>query len=187
VISQPAVLKATVTPTMVTCNGANDGIISITAPSGGYGTYEYSVNGGTTWSGNSSFSNLPAATYDVRIRDAAHITCEIVLNPALVITQPAKLAATVASTNVTCFGANDGTISISSPTGGYGTYEYSINGGSTWQAVDTFTSLTPGFYNVQIRDAARITCVVILNGNWRKYVTRIYNSKLFNYRTKCCY
>ena len=42
-ITQPAILNATVTPTMVTCNGANDGIITITNPTGGYGTYEYSV------------------------------------------------------------------------------------------------------------------------------------------------
>ena len=47
---------------------------------------------------------------------------------ALVISQPAALAATLASTNVTCNGANDGTITISGATGGYGTYEYSING-----------------------------------------------------------
>ena len=83
-----------------------------------------------------------------------NIACEIVLNAAVVITQPAVLSATVASTNVTCFGAGDGTITITNPLGGYGTYEYSVNGGSTWQASGNFTALTPGFYNVQIRDAA---------------------------------
>ena len=110
---------------------------------------------------------LLPATYNVRIRDAANIACEIVLDPALVITQPAKLAATVASTNVTCYGANDGTITITAPTGGYGTYEYSINGGLNWQAAGNFTALAPGFYNVQIRDAAHPLCVVILNGSLR--------------------
>ncbi len=49
------------------------------------------------------------------------------------ITEPAVLSANVASTNVTCNGADDGTITITNPLGGYGTYEYSINGGAAWQ------------------------------------------------------
>jgi PKD repeat protein len=167
VITEPPVLSATITPTMVTCNGANDGIITITNPLGGDGSYQYTINGGATWQASGTFNFLAPGTYNVRIRDAAHITCEIVLDPALVITQPAKLAATVASTNVNCFGANDGTITITSPTGGYGTYEYSVDGGTTWQASGNFTALAPGFYNIQIRDAAHPTCIVILNGSLR--------------------
>ena len=61
-----------------------------------------------------NFTFLAPGTYNVRIRDAAH-TCVIILDPALVITQPTALAAAVARTNVTCFGANDGTITISAP------------------------------------------------------------------------
>ncbi len=139
-ITQPAVLNAVVTPTMVTCNGANDGIITITAPTGGYGTYEYSINGGTSWQASGTFTGLAPAIYDVRIRDAANTACVIVLNPGLTITEPAVLNAVVTSANVTCFGANNGAISITSPTGGYGTYEYSNNGGATWQASGTFSS-----------------------------------------------
>jgi hypothetical protein len=163
VITQPGVLTATVTPAMVSCNGASDGIIAITGVAGGYGTYEYSANGGTTWSGLGNFTNLAPATYDVRIRDAANPACVIILNPGLIITQPPVLSATVAKTDISCFGASNGTISISAPAGGYGTYEYSINGGGSWQASGNFTLLGPGNYNVQIRDAAHISCVVVLN------------------------
>ena len=101
------------------------------------------------------------------MRDAAHISCEMVLNAALVITQPAVLSATVAGSNVTCNGAGDGTISITAPAGGYGTYEYTVNGGTSWQSSGSFTSLLPGFYNVQIRDAANTGCIIILNGSLR--------------------
>ena len=162
-ITQPAILNAVVTPTNVSCNGANDGIINITAPTGGYGTYEYSIDGGTTWQASGLFNGLAPATYDVRIRDAANITCVIVLNNALTITEPVVISANLASTNVTCNGANDGTITITSPVGGYGTYDYSNNGGTTWQATGNFINLIPGSYNVQIRDKAHIACVVILN------------------------
>ncbi len=167
VISEPDILSATVASTLVTCNGANNGTITITDPLGGYGTYAYTINGGASWQSSGTFTNLAPGTYDVRIRDAAHIACEIVLDPALVITQPERLDADVASTNVTCFGANDGTITITNPTGGYGTYEYSINGGAIWQASGNFTALAPGFYNVQIRDAANQSCIITLNGSLR--------------------
>ena len=79
---------------------------------------------------------LGPGTYNVQIRDAAHPGCVIVLNNALVITQPAILRATVTPTMVTCFGANDGIITITNPLGGYGTYEYSVNGGGSWQGKD---------------------------------------------------
>ena len=135
IITEPDVLTATVASVDVTCFGANNGIITISDPVGGYGTYQYSINGGTTWSPIGNFTSLAPGNYDVRIRDAAHITCERVLNPALAITQPAQLAGTVGSTNVTCFGSSDGTITITNPTGGYGTYEYTVNGGGAWQAI----------------------------------------------------
>ena len=142
----------------MTCFGADNGTISVTNPSGGYGTYEYTVDGGVNWSTSGTFTGPQPATYDVRIRDAAHTGCEIILNAALIITQPAQLNATVAATNVTCFGASDGTIIITNPSGGYGTYEYSINGGGSWHPSGLFTSLVPGNYNVRISDAANNTC-----------------------------
>ena len=162
-ITQPPVLNAVVTPTMVTCNGANDGIISITVPTGGYGTYEFSINGGSSWQSSGLFTNLVPGNYNVQIRDASQTGCVIILNSALAITQPAQLSAAVGSTNVTCFGANDGRITITSPTGGYGTYEYSINAGGSWQLAGTYTNLTPGAYDVRIRDAVHTGCIITLN------------------------
>ena len=147
----------------MTCFGGSDGTINISFPGGGYGTYEYSINGGTSWQATGYFSGLAPGTYIVAIRDRAHQACEIVLNPALLITEPAQLAGAVGKTDVTCFGANDGTITISNPLGGYGTYAYSINGGGSWQNSETFTNLAPGTYDVRIRDAANPACAVIIN------------------------
>ncbi len=165
VITEPAILSATVASTNVTCFGANDGTITISAPAGGYGTYQYSINGGTTWQGTGTFTNLAPLTYDVRIRDAAYTSCVIILDATRVITEPAIMTATVVKTNVTCNGAADGTIVISAPSGGYGTYEYTINGGTTWQVSGTFTALIPGFYNVRMRDMANPACIITLNGS----------------------
>ncbi len=148
-------------------NGANNGTITITGAAGGYGIYEFSINGGVSWQSSGSFTGLAPGSYNVRMRDAAYITCIVVLNPALVITQPAALAATAAGTNVNCFGANDGTITISGVSGGYGTYEYTIDGGATWQPSGNYTNLAPGFYNVQVRDAAQTGCVLVINNSLR--------------------
>ncbi|MCT8338557.1 HYR domain-containing protein [Flavobacteriaceae bacterium TK19130] len=63
-------LSFTATPTNEGCPGANDGTIVITAPSGGTSPYSYSINGGTTYQGASTFTNLAPSTYQVRIRDA---------------------------------------------------------------------------------------------------------------------
>jgi len=163
VITEPLPLSATVTPAMITCFGAGNGIIAISNPAGGYGTYEYTINGGIAWSASGNFTGLLPGTYDVRMRDAVHKTCEIILDPALAITQPPVLAADVARTNVTCFGGSDGTITVSNPTGGYGTYQYTVNGGGAWQDSGNFIGLAPGMYNVQIRDAANPGCVIVLN------------------------
>ena len=94
-ITEPAALMATVIDTDISCFGANNGIITITNSAGGYGTYQYSINGGSTWQDSPVFSSLSAGSYDVRIRDRAHPLCVVILNPAVLITEPAALTAAV--------------------------------------------------------------------------------------------
>ncbi|NSW93747.1 MAG: PKD domain-containing protein, partial [Bacteroidales bacterium] len=161
-ITEPAELSATVQSTNITCNGANNGTITVSLPTGGYGTYDYSIDGGSTWQMTGLFTGLRPDTYNVQIRDRAHPLCVKVLNNALVISEPGLLTATVTSANITCYGANNGTITISSPAGGYGRYEYSVDGGVTWQSSGLFTGLVPGSYNVMIRDADYIQCRQVL-------------------------
>ena len=162
-IDEPDVLDADVDSDDVTCNGEAGGSISITNPSGGSGSYEYSINGGVDWQVSGEFTGLPAGIYNVQIRDANAINCLIILDDDLEIEQPFTLAADVDPDDVTCFGESDGSITISNPTGGSGSYEYSINGGTDWQANGSFTGLGPDSYNVQIRDANAIECVITLD------------------------
>ena len=128
VITQPAELNAVVTTVDVSCNGSNNGRITISNPVGGYGTYDYSIDGGHEWQPTGSFSDLSPGTYEVRIRDRAYPLCIVVL-PAATINQADPITADVASVNVTCNGANDGIITISNQLGGTGVYTYSLNGG----------------------------------------------------------
>lgn len=48
----------------------NDGVISFSQVSGGYGPYLYSINNGQTFSQQINFANLAPGSYDLRIQDA---------------------------------------------------------------------------------------------------------------------
>ena len=161
-VTQPQMLSGNVSKTNVTCNGSSDGTISITSPSGGYGTYEYSIAAGI-WQSSGSFAGLSPGSYDVQIRDKAHTGCVVTLISGLTITEPVLISATVSYTDVSCNSANDGSISITGSTGGSGSYEYSITGGTSWSGLSSFTNLSPGIYSVQIRDAAHTGCVITLS------------------------
>lgn len=161
----------TFTKQNVTCNGGSNGSITMTL-SGGSSSYRYvyyktfmpsvSDSFGPTNNLNYTFTDLDPDYYTVFVRDV--ITDNVIDFNTMQITQPAVLNATVTSANISCFGANNGTITISSATGGSGAWEYSINGGGTWQATGVFTLLPPATYNVRIRDKNDPTCIKILNG-----------------------
>ncbi len=157
-ITQPAVLNATLTSTNVTCSGSNNGSITISSPTGGSLAYEYTIDG-TTWQSSGTYTLLPPATYQVQMRDKNDPSCIKILNNALVISEPAPLNATITSTNVTCFAKSNGSIVVSSPTGGSGTYQYSRNGGA-WQASGTFSPLPPGVNTIVMRDQAAPTAPI---------------------------
>ena len=114
-LTQPAALGATLASTNIFCFGAAEGTITISAPSGGSGSYEYSIDGGTTWQASGSFTALNPGTYNVMMRDAVNTTCTKTLDAARIITGPAVLNALLSKPMSDCFGANDGSIIISAP------------------------------------------------------------------------
>jgi subtilisin-like proprotein convertase family protein len=121
----------------VTCSGAVDGSVILTA-TGGIAPYEFSLNGGTYQSSN-LFFGLAAGMYTVSIRDTdgneATGTVVVGSAPALV------LSATV---------SGNGIVAVAS--GGTGAYQYSLNNGPQ-QASGTFSNLAPGSYTVVATDA----------------------------------
>ncbi|MBL4703468.1 MAG: PKD domain-containing protein, partial [Flavobacteriales bacterium] len=134
------------TGTDPTCAGG-DGTITISA-TGGSGSYEYSIDGGSTFQPSSSFSSLTANTYNIVVNDLTSgctSTDSYTLNPTA-----GSLTITTVETDESCAGG-DGTITIS-VTGGSGSFEYSTNGGSTFQPGNTFSGLTAGSYNVVVND-----------------------------------
>jgi hypothetical protein len=117
--------------------------------------YEFSINGGSSWQSSNEFTGLGAGTYDCRMREAANPACVKIIDEAVVLAahEPEPLTADVDHTDVSCSGANDGSIIITNPAGGSGIgYRFSIDDGATWHEQTEFFNLEPGSYVVKMRD-----------------------------------
>ncbi len=145
-ITQPFVLTPSLDMvTDVTCIGANNGSACI-GVTGGTPPYSYlwSGGGGT----NACATGLQPGSFTCTITDFnGCITTQAVL-----INQPPALVLSISTTtNVTCNGGNDGSVTVNAA-GGTSPYQYSIDGGITWQLSSTFNNLTGGSYTVTVMD-----------------------------------
>lgn len=133
-----------------TCYQSNDGAFTVTGLNG-EAPFEYSIDGGVTWTSNGSFTGLSAGTYTVDVRDANG--CEESSCTTVEITEPeAELACSSVSSPimVSCFGGSDGEFTVTG-TGGTAPYEYQLGSGN-FQSSGTFSGLSAGAYIVTIKD-----------------------------------
>ncbi|MBL4586085.1 MAG: SprB repeat-containing protein, partial [Flavobacteriales bacterium] len=117
------------------CNGVCDGSIGIIAT----GASQYSIDGGTTFQPLPAFSDLCAADYDIVVDDGAG--CQSF--DQITIIEPAAITAASASTDATCSGSCDGTITITA-NGGSAPLAYSSDNGITFQSTGNFVSVCDG-------------------------------------------
>ncbi len=145
VLTEPAVLSSTYTPTPALCNGVCDGQLAFAA-SGGTAPYQYSVTNGATFGVSPTITGLCANTYTVVVKDFNNCT----ISSTQVITEPAGVTVNAIPTASTCSLPN-GSIVINAA-GGLPTYNYSIDGGLTFTTVNTFNGLLAGSYSIQVTD-----------------------------------
>jgi PKD repeat protein len=147
-LTEPSLITATITTGNSTCSNADGTILAVAAGGSGSG-YTYSIDGGVTSNGTGSFSGLVDSTYYVIVVDGAG--CEEVFT-AIVSDSDGPTIAGSTSTNVTCNGGSDGSITITSVTGGTGTILYSVDGGA-FQTSNVLTGLAAGQHTVVVKDA----------------------------------
>lgn len=141
-ITEPDELMVNLTVNNIVCT--SDQVGSITAVvTGGTAPYEYLWSNGET---TATIANLPSGTYTVTITDANDCTTEATAGVA----QIPNLELEVTKTDVTCFGANDGTATVVA-SGDTPPYTYNWSNGAT---TDVITGLAPGMYTVTVTGTA---------------------------------
>ena len=140
-----AITMSTTTTQSTSCL-TNNGTIAVTA-SGGVAPFSYSIDGGTTTQASSDFVGLMAGSYTVLVIDA--VGCEQTEDVDVIGPSSLNIALT-ASAQSDCQIPN-GSISVTA-SGGTAPYSYSIDGGVTTQASNSFTGLTAGNYTIVLID-----------------------------------
>ena len=142
------------------CSTSTDGAIRFEVSNFDAGTgFQYSTNGGTTWTTSlvspvTTAANLAAGTQTVDLRKVADNSCITAVSatinaPAVIVPELTQIA------DYTCF--NTGGTLEASATGGNPTYEYRIEdlGGveiAAYQTNPIFPNITNGTYVVRVRD-----------------------------------
>lgn len=150
IINPPGLIITAENKTDISCNGLTDGTIGIIA-SGGVPPYVYSIDGGVSFVSNGgNFTGLAAGSYSVAVRDNDNCSTN---GSTITIIEPTPVQITSeTSENISCNGANDGTISIS-VSGGIAPYLYSVDGGTSFQSNGgNFSGLSPGNYDIAVQD-----------------------------------
>jgi trimeric autotransporter adhesin len=142
---QPLAFAGPAQITDINCRGEASGAIDISVTGGSENySYQWSYQGATT----QDLMNIPAGTYSVTVTDDE--TSEV-LTESFTVNQPASgLELTATITDATCFGTNDGAISVT------------ITGGATplnlvWEGnlpdgTPDQTGLNPGDYDLTVVD-----------------------------------
>lgn len=137
----------------VGCFGGNDGSFEVIG-SGGTGPYTFALDGGL-FGTETSFDSLSAGTYVVSIQDS--LNCLSTLT--VVINEPDSILGSVdLRTDVSCFGATDGSMQVSA-SGGNIPYEFSLEGGA-FQSSGVFSGLAAGLYQITIQDDSGCTQIL---------------------------
>ncbi len=130
--------------TQPACNGEL-GSIDIVA-SGGTGTLSYSFDC-VAFSASASLTDVPAGSYQVCVKDDN----DCIASSNLEIIEPAAIVADATSSDISCFGAADGSVSVVA-SGGTPLLAYSLDG-ITYTPSPDFIDLAANTYDVHVMDA----------------------------------
>ncbi|WP_149304838.1 T9SS type B sorting domain-containing protein [Pareuzebyella sediminis] len=152
-------LEVNKSASVVNCNGDHTGAIYAQA-AGGLGSYRYALFTDQAMTNNyygvgyeqtdGEFFDLPAGTYYVNVvsDDCTVVPEEVIINEP----SPLSVVNPQDYTDITCTGANDGTISVEL-SGGTGPYQYAISPHlNKFDHKNTFDGLQPGSYTVIAQD-----------------------------------
>lgn len=141
----PGAPTLTTSFTSVSCNGGNDGTLTVSA-NGGTAPYTYSWNT-TPQQTTATATNVSAGNYTATVTDATGCTS----TAAVILTEPSALSTTMSATDATCNGSQDGTATVLAA-GGTAPYSYAWST-TPVQTTATATGLGASGYTVTVTDA----------------------------------
>ena len=113
-----------------------------------------------------------AGNYVITLEDAN--LCQSTVNAT--VNEPTQLMGNIDATiDVSCFGGSDGSLTISA-SGAVPNYQFSIDGGVTFQPSGTFNNLPQGSYTITIKDANNCEVTIIATVNEPAIVVASYVS-----------
>ncbi len=153
IINPPALQFTTTVSTDALCFGDSSGTINVAA-TGGTGTKSYTLLPNNITNSVGAFANLLGnATYTIVSTDANGCTLSTNLN----VGEPSAVSDSLLQlTDVSCFGANNGSFSILG-IGGNGPYSYNLTPGNINNTTGSFATLSGGIYTITITDANNCT------------------------------
>lgn len=149
-ITEPTILLVNAAATAQTAANTNDGTATA-SPSGGVSGYTFAWSNGET---TQTITGLAPATYTVTITDTNGCTA---VQDVTVNAFNCTLLATPATTNVTCFSANDGTATLTLE-GANEPVTFAWSNGANTASVQ---NLAPGPYTVEVTDVTN--CALLFN------------------------
>ncbi len=148
IITTPnAPVISNITMTKASCNPGCDGSLTISS-NNGIGAHTYSLNGGPFQSAT-LFNSLCANTYTIVVKDANGCTSSATAN---VFTYPSPVLLSTNSLNISCFGGNNGSITLN-VIGGTGVINYILMPGNASNNTGAFSNLIAGNYSITGTDA----------------------------------
>ncbi|MGG6231860.1 T9SS type B sorting domain-containing protein [Tenacibaculum sp. SDUM215027] len=148
----------------ITCNGDSNAVLSADVE-GGFANHEYQLLDGNNaplgnWQPSNIFSGLDVGTYKINVRSTNRFGVEcFAITGEHTISEPDVLEAEATPTPVTCFGGNDGTITVN-PQGGNNDYEFNIASDPSspdfpetkFVKNNVFENLSAGVYWITVKD-----------------------------------
>jgi gliding motility-associated-like protein len=137
---------------VISCYGANDGIVAATA-NGGTLPYVYDWSPNANGQNTDTISNLGPGTYLITVTDDNGCNT----GTSVTIAEPDSVTASVVvfsnynGADISCFGANDGSARVTA-SGGTGALSYAWSAAANNQTTRTATNLGPGTYTVTVSD-----------------------------------
>jgi gliding motility-associated-like protein len=144
-VSQPDSLFATASSEDVSCFGGSDGLIDIDL----FGGVEpYFISWDIVIPDSTLIDTVSAGVYIYSVIDSNNCT----ITDAIIIEEPEELIIADSLIDLLCKGESTGEIHLT-VTGGISPYEYSIDGGVTFQSQAYFDNLSAGSYSIIVKDA----------------------------------